>query len=117
MCGVSLSVRFNSNLITIWNRDGTNQKSIDGILSVMHEKISPNLKLKDGSWYYKKHSEHAGFNEVVAKAREARLAKEADEAKGVDDGKIVEAEVKEDEGNKALLQESEGVEIEDLVGK
>lgn len=83
----------------------------------MLDQISPELKLKDGSWYYKKHSEHAGFNEVVAKAREARLAKEADEAKVVDDGKIVEAEVKEDEGNKALLQDAEGVEIEDLVGK
>lgn len=83
----------------------------------MRDQISPKLKLKDGSWYYKKHSEHAGFNEVVAKAREARLAQEADVAKAVDDGKIVEAEVKEDEGNKALLQDAEGVEIEDLVGK
>lgn len=82
----------------------------------MLDKISPNLKLKEGSWYYKKHSEHAGFNEVIGKAREARLAKEADKAKLVDDDKIVEAEVKEDEGNKALLQEAEGVEIEDLEG-
>lgn len=83
----------------------------------MQDKISPNLKLKEGSWYYKKHSEHAGFNDVVSKAREARLAKEADEAKALDDDKIVEAEVKKDEGDKALLQEAEGVEIEDLVGK
>ena len=86
-----MSVRYNSNLITIWNRDGDNQKSIDGILSVMLDKIDPNLKPKDRSWYYKKHSAHAGFNEVVTKTREARLTKEADEAKTVDNGKISEA--------------------------
>lgn len=100
MCGVSLSVRFNSNLITIWNRDGANQKSIDGILSVMLDKISLDLKPRDGSWYYKKHSAHAGFNEVVTMARKAQIAQESDEAKAVDDG---ETEVKEDEGNKTLL--------------
>ena len=83
----------------------------------MFDKISPSLTPKEGSWYYKKHSEHAGFNEVVARAREARLAKEAADAEVVDDGKIVEAEVKEDEGNQALLQEAQGVEIEDLVPK
>lgn len=99
MCGVSLSVRFNSNLITIWNRDGANQKSIDGILSVMLDKISLDLKPRDGSWYYKKHSAHAGFNEVVTMAGKAQIAQESDEAKAVDDG---ETEVKEDEGNKTL---------------
>lgn len=115
LCGVSLSVRFNSNLITIWNRDASNQKSIDGILSVVLDEISPELKPKEGSWYYKKHSEHAAFNEVVTKAKSARLAKEAAESKAKDDGKIIEAEVKEDEGDYALLKEAEGVEIEDLV--
>lgn len=115
LCGISLSVRFNSNLITIWNRDASNQKSIDGILSVVLDKISPELKPKEGSWYYKKHSEHAAFNEVVTKAKGARLAKEAAESKAKDDGKIIEAEVKEDEGDHALLKEAEGVEIEDLV--
>ena len=100
LCGVSLSVRFNSNLIMIWNRDGTNQKSIDGILSAMLDKISPDLKPKDGSWYYKKHSTQAGFDEVVAKAREARLAQESDEAKAVDGG---ENEIKENQRDKTLL--------------
>lgn len=80
----------------------------------MLDKISPELKPKEGSWYYKKHSEHAAFNEVVAKAKSARLAKEAAESK-TQDGKIIEAEVKEDEGDKALLKEAEGVEIEDLA--
>lgn len=111
-------MRFNSNLITIWNRDGTNQKSIDGILSVILDKISPNLKPRDGSWYYQKHSALAGFDEVIAQAREVRRAREADEAKAVDGGKIVETKVKEDEREQGSLQEAEGVEmIEDPAGK
>lgn len=73
------------------------------------------MKPKEGSSYYKKHSEHAAFNEVVTKAKSARLAKEAAESKAKDDGKIIEAEVKEDEGDYVLLKEAEGVEIEDLV--
>lgn len=73
------------------------------------------MKPKEGSWFYKKHSEHAAFNEIVAKAKNAKLAKEAAESKAEDDGKIIEAEVREDEGDYALLKEAEGVEIEDLV--
>lgn len=73
------------------------------------------MKPKEGSWYYKKHSEHAAFNEVVTKAKSTRLAKEAAESKAKDGGKILEAEVKEDEGDYALLKEAEGVEIDDLV--
>lgn len=108
-----MSVRFNSNLITIWNRDGNAQESIDGIITVMLNGLSPNLRPKDGSYYYKRHSEHAGFTDVVAKAKEAQVVQEAKD----DQGKIVEAEVKEEEGNQALLKEAEGEEIEDLEHK
>lgn len=110
LCGVSMSVRFNSNLITIWNRDGNAQESIDGILTVILKGLSPNLHPKDGSYYYKRHSEHAGFTDVVAKAKAAQVMEEAKD----DQGKILEAEVKEEEGNRALLKEAEGEEIEDL---
>lgn len=105
LCGMTLSVRFHNNLISIWNRDGDNQKTIDGIHAVMTEKLSSHLKPKD--FYYKKHSEHAAFTEVVARARTADVAKE-------DGGKIVEAEVKPEEGDKALLKEAEGLRLEDL---
>ena len=74
----------------------------------MLNKISPNLCPKEGSWYYRKHSEHAGFEEVVAKAR-GKTVSETQEANI--------AEVHEDEGNLALLKEAEGVAIEDLVEK
>lgn len=104
---MSLSVRFNSNLITIWNRDSSNQKSIDGILAVLLAQVSTELKPKDGSYHYKKHSDHIGFNEAIAKAKEAEDAKNAKDTAN-DTGEIVEAEVKEDEGNKALLKDAEG---------
>lgn len=96
----------------MWNRDGTNQKSIDGILAVVLDKLSPELKPKEGSFYYKKHSEHAGFSEVVAKAKEAEDAKKAKEVTQIDSGKIEEAEVKQDEADKALLEEVAAEEAE-----
>ena len=101
---MSLSVRFNSNLITIWNRDGTAQKTIDGILAVVLKELSPEIKPKEASYYYKRHSEHAGFNEVVSKAAEAAAA--------VANGKIEEAKVKEEEANMAMIQEAEAEEAE-----
>ncbi|KAK5167805.1 uncharacterized protein LTR77_007504 [Saxophila tyrrhenica] len=61
ICGISLGVRFNSMLIQIWNRDGEHQEGVNGILTTVLENLSPELKLKEGSYYYKKHSEHAGF--------------------------------------------------------
>lgn len=87
LCGLSLSIRFNSNLITIWNRDGTAQATVDGMLNTILTKISPDIRPKDGSYYYKRHSEHAGFSDVLAKAAENALIS----------GKIEEAKVREGE--------------------
>jgi len=70
ICGLTYSTRFNSNLISIWNRDGNNQESIDGILAVVTATVNSDLIPKEGQYYYKKHSEHAGFHEAVAKANE-----------------------------------------------
>lgn len=61
ICGVGLSVRFNSHLITIWHRDSSKQKSIDGILACVLEGLPDELKPRADNYYYKKHSEHAGF--------------------------------------------------------
>ena len=81
----------------IWNRDGNAQKTIDGILAVVLEKITPVIKPKEGSYYYKKHSEHAGFNDVVSKAAEEAITS----------GKIEEAKVKDEEAEMALIKEAE----------
>ncbi|CAD6567359.1 MAG: hypothetical protein ASARMPREDX12_000225 [Alectoria sarmentosa] len=106
LCGLSMSVRFNSNLITIWNRDGANEKTKEGILAVVLEKVSPELKPQPRNYYYKQHSEHAGFSEVVAKASE--------KSKKAEEGKIAEAEVKGPEGDQALLKDVEGIDLKDL---
>lgn len=126
ICGVTFSARFNSNLITIWNRDGSNQKSIDNILATVLEKVTPELKPKEGSYYYKKHSEHAGYEEVVGAAKErARKKLEAHEVKETakkqeaieKEDKIEDAIVTEEEGNKALLKDAEGEDVEGMVEK
>lgn len=98
---MTLSSRFNSDLISIWTRDANNEKTIAGIRSVMMAKLSPDLTPKDMSnCYYKKHSEHKDYDKVVAKARLAQASKE-------DEGKIPEAEVKEEESEEALRKEAE----------
>lgn len=61
MAGVGLSVRFNSHLITIWHRDSSKQKSVDGILKCVLDELPPELRPKPDNYFYKKHSDHAGF--------------------------------------------------------
>ncbi|KAL8696476.1 MAG: hypothetical protein Q9201_007637 [Fulgogasparrea decipioides] len=65
ICGLSLSRRFSSDLILIWNRRADLQPSVDAIRDVVLAQLSPELKPKEGSFYYKRHSDHAGFAEVV----------------------------------------------------
>lgn len=118
ICGLSFSARFNSNLITIWNRDGSNTLSINDILTTVLDKLSPELKPKEGSYYYKKHSEHAGYEESVAGAKEAAKKKledhEARKAAEVGEEEIQDAVVTVEEGNKALLKEAEGEDVRSL---
>ena len=66
ICGVSLSVRFNSHLISIWNRDASNQASINAIRAKVLEQLPEEFRPSAANIYYKKHSEHNGFNEAVA---------------------------------------------------
>ncbi|CEJ81126.1 Putative Eukaryotic initiation factor 4E [[Torrubiella] hemipterigena] len=61
LCGVGLSVRFNSHLITIWHRDASKQASIDGMLACVLADIPAELRPRPDNYFYKKHSEHAGF--------------------------------------------------------
>jgi hypothetical protein len=61
LCGVGLSVRFNSHLITIWHRDASKQRSIDNMLACVLEELPAELRPKAESYFYKKHSDHAGF--------------------------------------------------------
>ncbi|KAI9703173.1 MAG: hypothetical protein M1836_007738 [Candelina mexicana] len=74
ICGISMSIRFNSNLITIWNWDGENQKSVDAILALVLAELPEDVKAKDISYFYKKHSEHQGFKEALAASMAAEKA-------------------------------------------
>ncbi|KAI9158703.1 Eukaryotic translation initiation factor [Paramyrothecium foliicola] len=89
LCGVGLSVRFNSHLITIWHRDSSKQNSVDAILACVLEELPPELRPKADNYFYKKHSDHAGFQAPPAlqavldsqkRAAEAAKAKESQAA-------------------------------------
>lgn len=88
ICGVGLSVRFNSHLISIWHRDSSKRKSIDSILKTVLEELPPELTPKPDNYFYKRHMDHQGFKvppELQAvvdsqKAREAAAAAKAKEA-------------------------------------
>lgn len=54
-------MRFNSHLISIWHREASKQKSIDAILALVLDELPDELKPKPDNYFYKKHSDHAGF--------------------------------------------------------
>lgn len=112
LCGLSLSRRFNSDLITIWNRRANDQASIDGIRDVVLAQLSPNLKPREGSFYYKIHSEHKGFSEIVAAAKKVDdEVKPVEEVAKVEDAEAEKVMVKEAEEEGAKVEE-EGAEVE-----
>ncbi|PNS19254.1 Eukaryotic translation initiation factor 4E type 3-A [Sphaceloma murrayae] len=61
ICGVSLSVRFNSILVQVWHRDADHEEGRERIVKTVLEGLSEELKPREGSWYYKRHDEHGGF--------------------------------------------------------
>jgi len=80
ICGVGLSVRFNSHLISIWHRDSSRQRSIDGILAAVLDELPAEMRPKPDNYFYKKHSDHAGFKappelQAVLDSQKARDAK------------------------------------------
>ncbi|KAL9630307.1 MAG: hypothetical protein Q9164_006487 [Protoblastenia rupestris] len=70
LCGISFSKRLNSSLIMIWTRQADNEKTKQGIKSVLSGYVTDNLKplLEDHrNSYYKRHREHVGFDVQLAK--------------------------------------------------
>ena len=61
ICGVSLGVRFGSMLVQIWNRDGGHEAGVQRILETVWGGLSAGLQPREGSFYYKRHNEHAAF--------------------------------------------------------
>lgn len=62
ICGVSLSVRFTSILVQVWNRDADHKEGIQNLLSTVCDNLSPELRPKVNTYYYKAHHEHSGFH-------------------------------------------------------
>lgn len=62
LCGVGLSIRFNAHLISIWHRDASKKNSIDAILACVMEELPAELRPKPDAYFYKRHSDHSGFN-------------------------------------------------------
>lgn len=58
--GISSSVRFNSHLISVWNKLGDNERSIKALEQTILERLSPELRPSgshaDG-YSYRRHSE------------------------------------------------------------
>lgn len=62
ICGVSLSVRFTSVLVQVWNRDAGHEAGVQRIWETVSAGLSEGLMPQGGRGvYYKKHREHAGF--------------------------------------------------------
>ena len=53
----------------MWNRDASNQKSVDAIKEVVLMELPEELRPGPTQIYYKKHSEHKGFSEAVAASK------------------------------------------------
>ena len=63
-------MRFNSALLSIWNRDGSNKGSIEAIRETIFSRLGSDvLPTSSNSYFYKKHSEHEGYKEAVEAAR------------------------------------------------
>ncbi|EAW07620.1 eukaryotic translation initiation factor 4E [Aspergillus clavatus NRRL 1] len=67
--GVSSSVRFNSHMISVWNKLGSNERSIKILERTILERLSPELRPTSSgpnSYFYKRHDENDGYHEAVA---------------------------------------------------
>ena len=61
ICGVSLSVRFTSVLVQVWNRDAGHEEGIKRLLETVFANLEPELMPRENGYYYKPHHEHAAF--------------------------------------------------------
>lgn len=74
--GVSISIRFNTHLISVWNKLGSNEHSVKMLEQTINNRLSPELRPSDNksfvsssSYFYKRHADHEGFQEAVERAR------------------------------------------------
>lgn len=61
-------MRFNSHLISVWNKLGTNEKSIKVLERTILDRLSPDLRPTgsgSNAYFYKRHDENEGYQEAV----------------------------------------------------
>ena len=64
--GISYSPRLYVAHISIWTKCGRNRQSIEALQKTVVSRLSPELQPKsEMDYYYKKHSDHEGWEEVV----------------------------------------------------
>ena len=70
--GISMTVRFNSHLISIWNKLGSNDRSIKALERTAINRLSPELRLPAAgpssssySYFYRRHDENPGYKEAM----------------------------------------------------
>ncbi|THX21425.1 translation initiation factor eIF4e [Aureobasidium pullulans] len=74
ICGVSLSVRFTSVLVQVWNRDAGHEEGIKKLLEAVFEGMEPELMPRENGYYYKPHYEHAAFKGQDSKSGGGEVA-------------------------------------------
>jgi hypothetical protein len=74
ICGVSLGVRYGSCLVQVWNRDGGHEQGVQRVLEAVLGGVSEGLRPREGSYYYKRHAEHAAFGKGVGRELEGAEA-------------------------------------------
>ena len=69
--GVSYSPRLYWAHISVWTKKGGNKKSVEALESTILERLSEDLRPKSASeYYYKKHSDHEGWEEATRDVKE-----------------------------------------------
>ncbi|KAL4945838.1 hypothetical protein BDV06DRAFT_209156 [Aspergillus oleicola] len=72
--GVSTSVRFNTHLISVWNKLGGNEASVELLKETILKRLSPELRPVDAgtnSYFYKRHESNEGYKEAVERVNGA----------------------------------------------
>ncbi|KAG7127569.1 Eukaryotic translation initiation factor 4E type 3 like protein [Verticillium longisporum] len=93
LCGVGLSVRFNSHLISVWHRDASKKKSVDAILQCVLEQLPAELRPKPDNSFYKRHQDHQGFKAPPELQAVLDSQKRAEDKKAAADKESAAAEV------------------------
>ncbi|KAA8651894.1 hypothetical protein EYZ11_009466 [Aspergillus tanneri] len=67
--GISTSMRFNSHIISVWNKLGDNERSIQLLERTILDRLSPDLRPTGSkTYFYKRHEENEGYREAVERA-------------------------------------------------